>query len=50
MTASEDYDEGKEDKYKVLKSWPEHSKHILTHWMLAPIITLFFDLFNNTVN
>lgn len=50
VPASEDCDEGKEDKYKVLKSWLEQSKHILTHWMLAAIIILFFDLFNNTVN
>lgn len=48
MPASEDYDEDKEETFKVPTSWLEHSKHLLTYWMLAAII-LFFDLFSNTV-
>ena len=49
VLASEDCDKDKVETLKVPTSWLEHSKHLLTYWMLAAIIILFFDLFSNTV-
>lgn len=49
VLASEDCDKDKVETLKVPTSWLEHSKHLLTYWMLAAIIIVFFDLFSNTV-
>ena len=49
VLASEDCDKDKVETLKIPTSWLEHSKHLLTYWMLAAIIILFFDLFSNTV-